>query len=309
MRTYWSLMKGICLLCQEEHDLQLSHIIPKFVLNWLKQTSPGFIREGTNPNRRVQDGPKDYLLCHSCEQRLGRWEKAFAEKIFFPLHEGEIREFKYPYNEWALKFAVSVSWRALAYSKKKIGLSHFSELQLNYVERALKLWGEFLLDRQSNPGMFEQHILPLEIIENHNVPNLSPFMNRYILRTVDIDVIRSENSACVYTKMCKLVLFGFIQPPSPRIWKGTKLHVKHGAIGSTHYVVPENILEYFNHRASMAGKALAKISQKQADKINNIILDQIDEVSYSEVFRAMSRDVAFSGKKAFEITHNDDKEN
>lgn len=294
-------MKGKCCLCKIEGDLQLSHIIPKFVFDWLKRTSPGFIRRGTNPNLRVQDGYKDHILCVNCEQLFSRWEKAFAENIFIPFHEINPRTFKYPYGKWALKFAVSVSWRSLIFMKK-MGLSHFSERQINFADNALNEWSNFLLDRQSNPGVFEQHILPLDVIESHTNLNLSPFMNRYILRTVDIDAIRSDSGACVFTKMCKLNLFGFIQPPNPKLWKGTKLHAKRGFIGNKKYMLPNNILDYFNNRANMAGEIFANMSDNQASKINNLILEKKDEVAYSEVFRAMRRDVALSGKKAFEIT-------
>lgn len=60
-------MNGVCLLCKRERELQLSHIIPNFVYNWLKDTSPSFIRSSQNPNQRIQDGPKYYLLCAECE--------------------------------------------------------------------------------------------------------------------------------------------------------------------------------------------------------------------------------------------------
>ena len=35
---------GECALCREKKELQLSHIIPKFVGRYLKQTSIGNIR-------------------------------------------------------------------------------------------------------------------------------------------------------------------------------------------------------------------------------------------------------------------------
>jgi|GEM_PF-4198462 len=52
----------------------------------------------------------------------------------------------------------------------------------------------------------------------------------------------------------------------------------------------------------MAGQVLASISPNQASKISDMLWDKLDELPNSEVFRAMQCDVAFSGKKAFEIT-------
>ena len=54
-------VQGKCRLCEQESDLQESHIIPKFVCAYLKDTSPtGKIREANNVNKRKQDGIKLY---------------------------------------------------------------------------------------------------------------------------------------------------------------------------------------------------------------------------------------------------------
>ena len=34
----------------------------------------------------IQDGPKEYLLCDGCEQRLSRYEKYFKEAIHLSRH-------------------------------------------------------------------------------------------------------------------------------------------------------------------------------------------------------------------------------
>ena len=49
-----------CKLCKNEVEkLELSHIIPKFIFNDLKQTSiTGKMRESKQVNKRIQDGLK-----------------------------------------------------------------------------------------------------------------------------------------------------------------------------------------------------------------------------------------------------------
>src|SRR3989338_2133962 len=70
-------MKMICKLCGINDELQNSHIIPSFIYRWLKETSgTGFLRFGQTPNKRVQDGLKDYLLCSSCE---GLFQKLYTK--------------------------------------------------------------------------------------------------------------------------------------------------------------------------------------------------------------------------------------
>src|SRR3989338_10236365 len=105
-------MKMICKLCGINDELQNSHIIPSFIYRWLKETSgTGFLRFGQTPNKRVQDGLKDYLLCSSCEGLFQKWETEFANKIFYPIVKN--REIRFYYESWLLKFAVSLSWRVL----------------------------------------------------------------------------------------------------------------------------------------------------------------------------------------------------
>src|SRR5215218_5809961 len=76
-----------CAFCEQQKELQLSHVIPRFVIKWLRDTSAtGHVRASHTPNLRVQDGWKARMLCWDCEQMFGTWEKAFAEEAFYPLH-------------------------------------------------------------------------------------------------------------------------------------------------------------------------------------------------------------------------------
>lgn len=102
-----------CKLCGAIANLEQSHILPAFVFRWMKDTSAtGYLRFGGKPNCRAQDGERRYWLCRGCETRLCQWETEFAAQVFHPLiSDGGQR---IPYQEWMLKFAVSVSWRVLS---------------------------------------------------------------------------------------------------------------------------------------------------------------------------------------------------
>jgi hypothetical protein len=109
-------LNGKCALCNKVTELEESHIIPKFVFKWLKETTPTAIRNLGTPNKRVQDGFKEYLLCHECEDLFNKWETKFCEQVFLPIHD---KPAPIKYGPWALKFAVSVSWRVLTYRYKQ----------------------------------------------------------------------------------------------------------------------------------------------------------------------------------------------
>lgn len=303
-----TIVKGKCALCSKENELRESHIIPKFVFTWFKDTG-GAIRSNRLPNLRIQDGEKEYLLCGDCEELFNIWEKPFCEKLFLPLHSNQPTAFPIRYGSWALRFAVSVSWRVLLYYSRLHDLSHLSENQNEAALKALAVWRGFLLGELPNPSQFEQHLVITDVIKNYSGPKISPFLNRYLLRTVHMSVICSNKSAMVYTKMGRLILIGFIQGNSEG-WKGTKLHINKGLIMPRDYRLPQNIADYWNEQANEGAKALASISAKQSKKIQEYILNNADELSTSDLFRAMQYDVYHSGKDAFKITEStkDDKQ-
>ncbi len=291
-------MYGKCALCLQEKDLQLSHIIPKFVIRWLKETSPGGIRGTPEPNRRIQDGSKVYLLCKDCEERLSKWEGPFAKYIFGPCQRSTIR--RVDYGEWALKFAVSVSWRLLLYGKRREGLSHFDEQGELEANRALETWRRFLIGEKPHPGKFEQHMVLLDLIEYSTKPDLSPFVNRYILRSIDGDILVSEDRAFTYVKMGKVILFGWIWETRPRQWKGTKLHVRKGYIMPRAYELPADVAYLILvDRPNKAMALFQGLSPRQKAKIEALHREQREKVSKSEVFQALLRDADMFGRDAF----------
>ena len=123
-------MNGKCALCNRDTELSLSHIIPKFVFSWFKESAPSAMRGIDEPNKRLQDGEKQYLLCSDCEGLFSSWEKTFCEDIFLPLHNNQSQNSSIGYGHWALKFAVSVSWRVLMYYQKLDDLRHLSQKQI-----------------------------------------------------------------------------------------------------------------------------------------------------------------------------------
>ena len=80
--------RGLCRLCETKARLEESHIIPAFVYKWLKASAAAsFMRFGTQPNKRVQDGFKRFWLCGKCEDTLNGWETKFANKVFSPFNK------------------------------------------------------------------------------------------------------------------------------------------------------------------------------------------------------------------------------
>lgn len=248
-----------CALCLSEADLQESHILPAFVFRWLKKTG-GPVRNGSNMNRRVQDGTKIDLLCLRCETNFSRFEKQFASQIFRPLTEEQFLEFSY--DAWLLKFCVSISWRLLIFIEKTEGFSNLSKENQDLAKNALETWRLFLMGERPHPGRHEQHLFPTGPIVDSNAPNVPPNINRYLLRSVEWHVRFEKDTALTLAKMGPVAIVGLVQMPKFK-WEGSKVHVKVGRFPSRRYLLPKLINEHFFKRARLALTYRDSISTNQ----------------------------------------------
>lgn len=296
------MASSTCPLCKENRQLVKSHIIPSFVIRLLKTKS--MLRSGKSPNKRIQDGAQSRLLCSSCEGRLSKWETRAYQEIFLPLSDSSSVINRIRYGPWALRFAVSVSWRVLIYHFNQYGLTSLTNGQKTKANEALEIWRRFLLGELPNPGQFEQHLLPFNLIKEHPGFSISPFMNRYIMNTLDMSILYSERSVTVYAKMGRMLLFGLVQKYAANRWKGTKLHVNSGSIIPATYSIPTEILEFINERANKVASSLASLSDKQRGEIREAILQDIDSFADSDIFLAIQSDVMCSGEEAFKVTES-----
>lgn len=106
---------GKCALCDNENaNLRKSHSIPKFVYQWIKETSATpYLRSSDNVNKREQDGPKEYLLCEICEEYLSAMETEFSEKVFKKIANYRSQSPEILVTESMRACVLSIFWRAL----------------------------------------------------------------------------------------------------------------------------------------------------------------------------------------------------
>lgn len=285
-------MLSQCKLCLRTEKLRRSHIIPVFVINWLKTSSPEYIRSNLNPNLRREDGYKHYLFCEDCEQLLSGWEKSFKEQIFVPFQSDLQRQYSMTYGTWMLKFAVSISLRVLLYCTK-LGLPPLIAKQQKSITEASETWRKFLLEEIETPQRFEQHLLLMNIVDDTRLFNDSQYLNRYLLSTIDLDLVIWESSIFVYAKLGRLLLFGLIEDKYRNQWMGTKLDVEKGIIKEpANYTVSANILNYIGEKANQTATIALKISPRQLDKVSQMVEENLDKVATSEFVRGLIHDIA-----------------
>jgi hypothetical protein len=181
------------------------------------------------------------------------------------------------------------------------GLEHLNLTQQAAVKQTLDVWSKVLLDRLPHPARHEQHLLLFDAVTKNSTDELPANINRYIFRTVGMDVIRSESTTFVFTKMGKFIVLGFIDVRHLRQWVGTKIHIREGMVGAGSYTVPIQLRDYIVDKAKRYASLVASISDTQQAKIAEAAWKDLDRVALSGTFDAMQNDVELSGQAAFDI--------
>ena len=284
-------MKGICGLCKKDSILKMSHIIPKFIHKWQKETSAtGHRRSGENINKRVQDSTKIYLLCGDCENLFNKWETYFANSMFLSLI-GDEDNIKYDAN--FLKFCVSVSWRVAVYFKKRNLLSHLSPTQLKQMDKALLKWENFLLGKHKNPGKYGQYIL--NFAGEWSCTDSPPNIHRYLQRYDQLDVIAGNDTVLVISKLPGFLIAGCINLKTPSQWQPLRICLKRGYLRHKDIFLPDGIWDYLKTKAARAIELNESISTKQKIVIAKDYKKNIDKAATSDTLRSLGKDVKVFG--------------
>lgn len=215
----------ICRLCQRSQAIENSHVTPSFVYRAIKFDSPtGFLRNPTNPNRRVQDGDKLPLLCAECEQRFGKCERQIAENIFEPFHANDQDEFTY--GPWLHYFATSLAWRALILDLP--GLIADSENPRSIIERAVhaeERMRTYLLGATSIGASLNNHLFMSTKVTSADAILAAAGPNWMTRRSVfGYTVIDQKRQFCGILHNLAGLMFFFIIKGNPRdLWRGTKI--------------------------------------------------------------------------------------
>lgn len=200
-------MKGKCALYDIETELKLSHIIPKFAFDYLKRTGGKYLRTYENPDRRVQDGPKQYLLCEKAEQEFSKRERWFSNNVFLPYLKENKQEFDYDEN--FAYFMISVLWRVLIDQTNQEDVK--AEKRLDFLEDVKSEWKLFLADSIYPVNFNDLNIFLTDRIVSHNTNGIN--VDLYMSRIIDATIVHNENftTVAVYVKFLRFMIWSVVK--------------------------------------------------------------------------------------------------
>jgi hypothetical protein len=189
------------------------------------------------------------MLCYECEQAFSVWEGAARSELLGP---SAVRKLPVKYGPWLQLFALSISWRALAYLKYATPspyarlpdaaarlLPSLTETAQAVAHSKLDEWASDLLAKTSRPNRNDQHLI---FLNGNNVP----FERAAVL---GFTVCEVGQLVCIVSQLGSMLVVGIIAEPRPLAWKGTRVQSLGGKFPVTTQTIPEDfatwLREYF----------------------------------------------------------------
>lgn len=277
-------MIGTCKLCGQPAALRESHLVPRFVIKWLKATGGGYLRKVTRPNRREQDGPKDHWLCETCEQLFSSRESYFKEQIFEPVLA---QKNPIPYDGRFFYFLVSLSWRTVIATQAHPDFAQHRFAGL--VSKAEQDWREYLLGQKAQPEFATIQVFISDITDGGVIP-VKRF-NSYFARAIDATVGSSKNQCFIYTKFARFLVFAYLTPCPFESWENTKIELTNGVLTTPQSLLDASVGGFIVHRAEVTVREYeANASPKTREVIGKHFQKALPSLINSDQLRAQIAD-------------------
>ena len=273
------LENTMCQLCQQNKELRKSHIIPKFVGEWIKETSvTGKMRAANNPNLRIQDSNRGELLCGECEQLFSVYEKYFSETFFRPFLN--TRSPIIQYDEKLRKFVVSFLWRVLVASDAK-WKNKKHELAAQHTKQ---IWRDYLYNNVNLDS--PQYLLMLKLVPDAKMVEgpLALDLNWYFFSTADITIAQNDEDALVYAKIPGFSFFASIYRHHLSFFQNCQI-MNQGTFDFNAQNVDSDIFRFLLNRANLMFSQIQSLSDSQLSKIESDYEKFADKIPTSYGFK------------------------
>lgn len=278
-------MQGICKLFETVENLRESHIYPKFVIDYFKETGSKYLRKFVQPNKRLQDGPKLYLLSEKAEQRFSLREKWFSEKIFKPYSINGVRKFEYDEN--LFYFTISILWRTLLVNLDHPKISSQPFIQTLYAVSVE--WKEFLRDFKYPTNYNRCYLLFTDRVKSHNID--ASGADYYLTRALDATIVFNEDGSylAVYMKFTRFIFWGVLEGGDDPKLGELKINPLKGKLTIPQNFQDPHITSFFLSRIKEVEKQ-PKANENQQERIFNEILKDKERFLKSDAGQSIIND-------------------
>lgn len=258
---------SVCRLCKDSDQLELSHILPRFIFKYAKLSAlTGHLRTTENPNKVSQDGKKVHFLCKKCESIFSVWESYFSKEIFYPLENNEKKEFEY--DNRLNKYLASVSFRVLSYIYE-VNLNEFSYEENKEIIKAINNLRGYLLGYNPHPKEQRQLLILLDKTDTNDDLDI------YLTKAIEFDLVKVGNELFTYVKYLRFLHLCPVKINSNRGWKSARINNSSGVLSVKDQDLPNYIQDKINNSIAFFQEKKSSLSLNQKQKIGHRIIESL----------------------------------
>jgi len=263
---------NLCKLCGASEQVN-SHILPKFIFKWLKNTGTGRLRNVENINLPTEDGIVKKFLCKACEDKFNIAETKFANKAFYPVLEENTAEFDY--DVWFKYFIVSIFWRVL----KDSLFEHVENTKwYNILLKIEKVWSNYLNNDIPMPYFDEIHcIAGVDLLQDKNLNNFVMYMSR----STDGGIPNNDELCFFYVKIPRFIFIMPIYGINLELFQNSKIENSGTFELNTVYIEEPDITNFLFNRANEFENSKRKMSEKQKQASRKLTIRQGENCQFS----------------------------
>lgn len=257
---------GICPLFDNETELCESHIFPKFAYKDLRWNNQSRFVTWEKECPPMQSGYKVPLLGRKAENLFSKYENWFAQHIYRPFRNGELKG-TFCYSEKLYFFAALQTWRGCLYATKQHGRDRFADGLYDSLISAMDEWKNYLVNGVIPPEHDAFYLMPLG---KHVRLPLFLEVEFYMRRIFEFNIMMTEAGNAVYSKLPSFIIWTPLSQQS-QVDLGFKIIPEGGSFDFSNYEITDSeVIDYLLYKIDKTVEWRKHLALTNPQKIKDI---------------------------------------
>ena len=257
---------GICPLFDNETELCESHIFPKFAYKDLRWNNQSRFVTWEKECPPMQTGYKVPLLGRKAENLFSKYENWFAQHIYRPFRNGELKG-TFCYSEKLYFFAALQTWRGCLYATKQHGRDRFADGLYDSLICAMDEWKNYLVNGVIPPEHDAFYLMPLG---KHVRLPLFLEVEFYMRRIFEFNIMMTEAGNAVYSKLPSFIIWTPLSQQS-QVDLGFKIIPEGGSFDFSNYEITDSeVIDYLLYKIDKTVEWRKHLALTNPQKIKDI---------------------------------------
>lgn len=257
---------GFCPLFDNETELCESHIFPKFAYKDLRWNNQSRFVTWEKECPPMQTGYKVPLLGRKAENLFSKYENWFAQHIYRPFRNGELKG-TFCYSEKLYYFAALQTWRGCLYATKQHGRDRFADGLYDSLISAMDEWKNYLVNGVIPPEHDAFYLMPLG--KEHVRLPLFLEVEFYMRRIFEFNIMMTEAGNAVYSKLPSFIIWTPLSQQS-QVDLGFKIIPEGGSFDFSNYEITDSeVIDYLLYKIDKTVEWRKHLALTNPQKIND----------------------------------------